>query len=165
MKPVDKTEVLSLPKPLDALVLKLKEILVLPHITKVEITPDDLSITRSVQDEEEVIPDKSFDKFLNPEVILLEKIELVDVLQDGSKHPLEVLREAFDIISAQNMQARWVMEPEAGLAAAYFGCEGHYVFGMEPVGISDTFDDTIVLVCGPTRYLSDATLGVIVSVM
>lgn len=156
-----------LPRSQELILQRFKQAIQLSGVEEIRITPKEFVVHRRMEDEGPVFSDEPPDMEADAEFLLTKISEnLVELPKTDASHPYVDLAEATSQINRQRLHVCAILAPR-NLAD---------VFGLEPGSEPDTFcgmkviyhdleekyPDKLVLLGGPTRYISDATCGVIV---
>ena len=142
-----------------ALTARLKHILTLSGVARIEITPEYLQVDRVVRAGNEIAPVDP-DEGLNPAGVL----SSLDLQEVGGAHALLCVQAAVEYLAALKLRVSGVIAPNPQLVAAFLGLDappetflGHRIWYTD-----DPEGDRLTVVGGPTSWLDDATHGVII---
>lgn len=164
-----RTADLQMPRTAEGVISLVKRVMELSAVTEIRITPNGISVTRSMEsDDDAVVPEiegtdtPDFD-------FMLERIELLQIPFDPGSHPYMCLESATRRLTGEGLKVVAILAPDPETFAAYLGLdEGSTpktVFGIKVVYPEDPkYPDKLVVVGGPTTYLSDSTHGVILDI-
>lgn len=161
---VEREAVLA-PQTRDELLEMLKLATSLARVSRIEITPKRLVVKRVVHEREEVFPDKSA---LTAEIepgFLLPRLVMTEI--PARAHAFFTLQAAVDLITDNGLRVIGLWAPQGELVGAWLGLPngsvprhvfGHAVTYME----GDVWAQKIVVIGGPTQWLSDATHAMVI---
>lgn len=138
--------------------------LVLPGMQEVSITPQGISVTREMAEDDEVVPGVTNDVDVD---FLLSHVELLTHPFSPEEHGTAALFAAGQALGKIGCEARWLIAPSWPLVAAWLGVElevpPKLVYGFSlKLAPSGSTNGRVVLLGSPPRrmFLSDATFGV-----
>lgn len=145
---------------LDTLVARIKHLLTLDGLVRLEVTPEYLQLDRVVRAGAEVAPvepDEGIDV-----AGLLTSLEYVEV--EDPTHALSAFQSAVSHLADKDLRVVGVVSPSPELLAAFLGldtppktCLGHPVFY-----VGNPEADRFIVLGGKSSWLDDATTGVII---
>jgi len=164
-----RTADLPTPRTAEGVIALVKRVIGLSSVMEIRITPSGVSVTRSMDSDDPVVPEPGE---INDDVdfeFLLGRVELIEQRFDPESHPYLSLEAATRRLTGEGLRVAAILAPEPEILAAYLGydegVEPRTVFGIRVVYSTESkYPDKIVVIGGPTLFLSDATHGIILDI-
>lgn len=168
-----RSDVRTLPRSPEELVLLFKRLIELPGIQRVEVTPQNIIVQRLISDNEQVIPDAGEGESTEIDIgFLLTSISkneaLIELPFEPDRHPYHALLSATAHIHDKKLRPCFLIAPEGEWLGAYLGLPEGAVpescFGMRVVYTRDeAFEDKLLVLGGPSNLLTDVSIGVAIN--
>jgi hypothetical protein len=170
-----KTHKQALPRSVEGVVALFRHVVLLREVQEIRVTPTEFEVSRLLEADstEDVVPSPAEKNDVEPE-FLFKRLDLTHVEFNPDRHPYLTLVKATEEMTEVNVRPIAVMAPSADLFAAFFGLDDgaqppHFlglrmIYGVFGESQDHNYADKIVVVGGPTPYLSDATHGFIIDI-
>lgn len=169
-RPVRKTHSEPLPASSEKVVALVKRVLQLPRVQEIRITPTTFEVTRLLDPAEAaVIPEADAAVEIDFDFLLTRLRVLEEVPFSPDTHPYIALVQATQHIATQRLIVSALFAPTSEALEAYFGLDENpgitHFMGIPVIFHHDErYPMKLLVVGGPTSYVSDATAGIIIDI-